>query len=835
LGIGVIDSAFAADVADLRDNVVAVSVANPRASLTHGTSVSSIVGAKGNNGAGIAGVMWKASLHLYSIGNAQGNFDDALVSQSLLQAILDGQRAVNMSFSTTCLSSPCDVHEVRALLDKEKSYKFFFDYAKSISVDVLWVCAAGNEGKNVQFSVPARLSSIYDNVVSVSAVDSQGKRALFGGTHSSNYGQAITVGAPGINVPSLNPDGSYNNSFGGTSAAAPYVTGVAGLVLSVNPGLPASALKNLVRETSDTSGNVDPDGNDIHVLNALNAIQKARSDFSLTVGPQSRTLMAGNTTTYTINTSTTSVVPQPISFSVGGLPQGVSAFFSPAQVTAGNQSTLTVIGDSGAPASQATLKIQGGSGPVVRSGEVTLTVQPVTAAVNTRATITGQPFSGPMNYNIVGSSGAIIGNSVPAINSGLSPGTYTLTYHSGGPPNSYLAAVLPSESQSLAAGSAITFTLQFYSLGGTLTPTLFYDLPFANPPFGEPVIDSQGRLLVVSFAPGCPQGLCGVGLDSISPTGALNWEVGIHLEDYGAQTGSKNIIIGPSNRVYFANGTTLSAFDVNGTPVPGFPVTITSGGFGPLFPKENSVFVDGATGTVYAKVGADFAPRGFGLPSTIFALDSRGNQLWQVFGLGGDTFGLVRGFGNDLFSVMDSPLIHLNQTTGTEICETPAQVTTGSFIGGPDGVFTSFGSDITSFDNGCSVSTIFTSGVGNVELRRYDRSTMFGIEYALPFDANQVRLLAVSKDGSLLWRDSRVIVSKTSNPIRATRLGVLYVLGQDSADGNKAKLFLISEQTGQILTSVETTSLCSSCGVAVAPSGTIYINDLNSNKIFKVN
>lgn len=80
-----------------------------------------------------------------------------------------------------------------------------------------------------------------------------------------------------------------------------------------------------------------------------------------------------------------------------------------------------------------------------------------------------------------------------------------------------------------------------------------------------------------------------------------------------------------------------------------------------------------------------------------------------------------------------------------------------------------------------------------------------------------------------------MIVNKTSNPIRAIRQGVIYVLGSDSTDGNKTKLFLMSTQTGEMLNSVDISTLCSNCGVAVAPNGTIYVNDLTSNRIYRLN
>jgi hypothetical protein len=51
--------------------------------------------------------------------------------------------------------------------------------------------------------------------------------------------------------------GSYLNSFGGTSAAAPIVSGVASLVLSANNNLNAAEIKHILKSTTDQIGGVN--------------------------------------------------------------------------------------------------------------------------------------------------------------------------------------------------------------------------------------------------------------------------------------------------------------------------------------------------------------------------------------------------------------------------------------------------------------------------------------------------------------------------------------------------------------------------------------------------
>jgi thermitase len=288
INIAVVDTVFDFDHADLKANIIkhttnSASFGEPH----HGTRVASIVGAQGNNGNGIAGAMWNAALLLYSAGDYKDStkFDSSLMVVGFSQAIRDGARVVNFSGGTGCGQSTCTAEGERALQEIDKFYTYFINLAKArLSRDLLWVFAAGNEGRNLRTFSPARLSASFDNVVSVSAVDSQRKLADF-----SNFGSDVTVAAPGVRIFTLVPGGGFNDgtftipiinwkldSYGsGTSNAAPYVTGVAGLMLSVNPHLTASQLKTLIRDTADGTGNFDKEGNEVRLLNALHAVQQA--------------------------------------------------------------------------------------------------------------------------------------------------------------------------------------------------------------------------------------------------------------------------------------------------------------------------------------------------------------------------------------------------------------------------------------------------------------------------------------------------------------------------------------------------------------------------------
>lgn len=81
-----------------------------------------------------------------------------------------------------------------------------------------------------------------DNLISVGAIDRYGRKAEF-----SNYGNNVDIYAPGVSIWSCVPNNSYATKQG-ASMAAPFVSGVAALILSDNPGLTAAQVKDAIIE-----------------------------------------------------------------------------------------------------------------------------------------------------------------------------------------------------------------------------------------------------------------------------------------------------------------------------------------------------------------------------------------------------------------------------------------------------------------------------------------------------------------------------------------------------------------------------------------------------------
>lgn len=210
-------------------------------STLHGTLVSGVIGAIGNNKKGIAGISWAVRILPVRVLNEMGDGDGYTIGQGLHYAVDQGAQVVNLSFSGT-VNDPSITEAV----------EYAYDHG------VVVVSAVGNEGVDVHDSpaYPACTPSDVDEdwVIGVAASDVSDERASF-----SNYGkECIDVSAPGTDFTGLsyfNPDFGYDemytNGWSGTSLSAPVVTGVVSLVLGNYPGLNPDQIKTILQLSAD--------------------------------------------------------------------------------------------------------------------------------------------------------------------------------------------------------------------------------------------------------------------------------------------------------------------------------------------------------------------------------------------------------------------------------------------------------------------------------------------------------------------------------------------------------------------------------------------------------
>jgi subtilisin family serine protease len=201
----------------------------------HGTFVASLLAAK--RGSGIPAICPDCTVVVYSIFSEPPTGDEQMPSASpeqLATAIFDtvgaGARVLNMSVG---LSQPAGKGDDRLLREA-------FDYAARRGV--VPVAASGNQG-----SVGSSSLTNHPWVLPVVGCDGQGRP-----TPESNLGGSIGRGglsAPATGVFGLGPDGR-SRTIGGTSVAAPFVTGTIALLWSEFPNATASEVKYAVTASS---------------------------------------------------------------------------------------------------------------------------------------------------------------------------------------------------------------------------------------------------------------------------------------------------------------------------------------------------------------------------------------------------------------------------------------------------------------------------------------------------------------------------------------------------------------------------------------------------------
>ena len=194
--------------------------------LGHGTATAGVAAAATNNGAGVAGVSWLSPIMPLVVLSATDYAYYSDIANAIIYAADHNVRIINVSIGGNTASSTLQS-----------------------AVNYAW-----NKGAVVFASaMNASTSSPYypaacDNAVAVSATDPGDVLSSF-----SNFGSWIDLAAPGNNILTTNNGGGYSTWYG-TSFSSPIVAATAALALSVNPGLTANGLVQLLRQNSDDIG-----------------------------------------------------------------------------------------------------------------------------------------------------------------------------------------------------------------------------------------------------------------------------------------------------------------------------------------------------------------------------------------------------------------------------------------------------------------------------------------------------------------------------------------------------------------------------------------------------
>lgn len=258
---------------------------------THGTHVAGIIGAKGNNSSGVAGIGWQVKI-LPVVGIGGGIFGDT-------------EAGVVAAYSY--------IYEQRKLYDETRGKKGAFIVAANSSfgvdeafpedfpiwcamfdtlgkVGILSTVATTNNATNVDLlgDIPSNCPSPF--IIATTATNRFDAKP----TRESGFGQkTIDLGAPGFDILSTISGGTYG-SRSGTSFSSPQVAGVLGLMYSAacanqsaryynQPDSVALEMRELLLmgvDNIDTLQNLVASGGRLNASNSLLLLQADCANFS---------------------------------------------------------------------------------------------------------------------------------------------------------------------------------------------------------------------------------------------------------------------------------------------------------------------------------------------------------------------------------------------------------------------------------------------------------------------------------------------------------------------------------------------------------------------------
>ena len=217
----------------------------------HGTSVAGVIAANTDNNSYIAGIDWSAKiLPVRVLGKCGGSFSDIIDGVAWAAGLrvpgvpANGNPAqvINLSLGGTGACPHSFVDAINAA------------FANGVTRAI--VAAAGNESDDAALHAPANCPG----VITVASINSNGNLSSY-----SNSGSAVTLSAPGgdysprsgaqaivtiSNTGTTVPGTDTVAAIGGTSFAAPMVSGTVSLMLSVAPNLTPTQVHDILVGTA---------------------------------------------------------------------------------------------------------------------------------------------------------------------------------------------------------------------------------------------------------------------------------------------------------------------------------------------------------------------------------------------------------------------------------------------------------------------------------------------------------------------------------------------------------------------------------------------------------
>lgn len=240
---------------------------NPIDDVGHGTNVAGIIAANGNNGVGYAGVDWNCKIMNCKVLDDSNLGWYTWFASGIYYAVDNGADVINMSLGGISFS--------QSMLD---AVNYAYDHGVAI------VACMMNFNSDDPYYPAA-----YEHTIAVGSTDANDHRTepfFWDDESGSSYGSHIDLVAPGNYIYGLHNvfNNNYETYWGGTSQAAPLVTGICALLLSQDRDRTIDDLRSIITDTAeDQVGDLNSDtpGWDEYYghgrLNAFDALNKGLS------------------------------------------------------------------------------------------------------------------------------------------------------------------------------------------------------------------------------------------------------------------------------------------------------------------------------------------------------------------------------------------------------------------------------------------------------------------------------------------------------------------------------------------------------------------------------
>ncbi len=204
---------------------------NPADDIGHGTQAAGVAAAAGNDGAGIAGVCWNCKIMPVKVMQVSGSANYSDITAGIWYAAKKGAKVINLSLGGYSYSNAMR-EAVQAAVN---------------TYGAVVVGGAGNDNLSTPFYPAA-----YDEVIAVAGTTNTDTKAAF-----SDYGSWVDLSAPGEAITTTFLGGDWG-PVNGTSFAAPFVSGLAGLIRSQRPDWSPAVVKAQIDHTADSIDALNP-------------------------------------------------------------------------------------------------------------------------------------------------------------------------------------------------------------------------------------------------------------------------------------------------------------------------------------------------------------------------------------------------------------------------------------------------------------------------------------------------------------------------------------------------------------------------------------------------